>query len=186
MGDFFGEFIGAIAESVLDLIGKSKPDIMPGIEYKSEFIVKHKSSQIFAKCILSIAIIIISIICFIFTHNDTENSPLFIIFAVLGVLTLLPAIYASLYKCKIDEKTLVRCEMFKKKTYNWSDIVCVRKIETTNQHSLTIALYNKNGKLIFDCATDMGNAWYILKMAEAKGIEIREEKDLTIKQLNHL
>ncbi len=186
MGHFFCELIGAITKPFLDFIGKSKPDIMPDIECKSEFIVKHKSSQIFAKCIFSIAIMIAAMVCFIITHNDTENFQLFIMFAVLGVFTLLFAIDASLYKCKVDDKTLVCCEMFKKKTYSWNHIICVRKIETTNRHSLTIALYNESGKMIFDCNTDMKNAWYILKMAEAKNIEIREDKDLTLKQFNHL
>ncbi len=186
MGEFFGELFGAIAENFFNIVGKSEPDTMPELEYKSRFEVKFTAAQIFAKCILSIAIILVTVIGFAVTHHDGETWPLFIIIGVLGILTLLHAIYASLYKYTVDEEALVYCEAFKRKTYSWSDILCIRKVETTNQRSLTIAFYDKSGKMIFYCDTNMKNAWYLLKMSQVKCIEIREAKDLSLKQLMHL
>ena len=62
----------------------------------------------------------------------------------------------------------------------------MRVVEQTNEKSVIIALYNQTGKCVIDFNTDMENAWYIVKMAEQKEIEIKNEKDLTIKQLAHL
>ncbi len=182
MGTFFSELIGGIVEGFLDVIGKSEPNSIPDIEYKSEYVIKYKKSAIFAKCILSILIIALSVLCFIITHNDADTGPLFVIFAVLGIITLLPAIYANKYNCIVTEEKLV----FKKKFYYWNEIICIRDIVINNQHSHTIAVYYKNGKCVFDCDSNMENAWCLLKTAEKKEIEIRYEKDLTLKQISHL
>ncbi len=179
---FFGELIGGIVEGFLDAIGKSKPTTIPDIEYQSEYVIKYKKSAIFTKCIASILIIVLSSVCFVFTHNDTDTNPIFIVFAILGIITLLPAIYANNYKCKVTEEKLV----FKKKCYYWNEITCVRDIVINNQHSHTVAVYDKNGKCVFDCDSDMENSWCLLKTAEKKSIEIRYEKDLTLRQISHL
>ena len=186
MGNFVSELIGSIVEICLELCGKTKPDTIPDIEYKKEFVVKYTGVRIFIKSLVSIMLIIISAVCFAVTYGDKETGPIFLIFSVLGIVTLLPAVYAMLYKCIIDEENLICCKNFKRKKYEWRCILCIRKIATKNQHALTIALYDKSGKCIFDCDTDMENAWCIIKMADKKGIEIREEKDLSIKQINHL
>ncbi len=186
MKNFFCELILLIKKEFLDLIGRSKIDTMPDIEYKGNFVVRHKASQILAKSIPSIAILIISIVCFILTHNSEENSNIYILFIVLGAITMIPAIYASQYKCYVDEECFVFCELFKKKTFLWSDIICARKIETKGQHSLTIALYNKGRRMIFCCDTDMRNAWHILKMVEAKNIYIKEEKELSQEEFDQV
>ena len=49
-----------------------------------------------------------------------------------------------------------------------------------------MSLYQKDGKLSLDASTKFTNTWYLVKMAEDKGIEIREEKDLSLKQIKHL
>ena len=72
-----------------------------------------------------------------------------------------------------------------KKSISWGDLICVRKCETTGEKNVIIALYNKE-KCVLDVSTEMENAWYIIKMAEHKNIEVREEKDLTVKQMRHL
>jgi hypothetical protein len=32
----------------------------------------------------------------------------------------------------------------------------------------------------------MDNVWYVVKMAEAKNITVKHEKDLSLKQISHL
>ena len=73
-----------------------------------------------------------------------------------------------------------------KKIILWKDIICIRVIEKTDESEVTIALYNKDKKCVSDIGTNMENAWYIVKMAEHKNIEIRKEKDLTIRQMRYL
>ena len=51
---------------------------------------------------------------------------------------------------------------------------------------MIIAIYNEEGKCVIDVNTDMDNAWYVVKMAEVKGITIKGEKDLSLKQISHL
>lgn len=39
---------------------------------------------------------------------------------------------------------------------------------------------------VLDVSSEMQNVWYIVKIAQEKRIEIREEKNLTIKQVKRL
>ena len=63
-----------------------------------------------------------------------------------------------------------------KKSISWGDVICVRKCETTDEKSVWIVLYNTEKKRILDISTEMENAWYIVKMAEYKNIEIKKER----------
>ena len=112
---------------------------------------------------------------------------MFAVFVGLGIILFALSLFAFSFKCDIDDTKISRSFfwMFRKKT-KWQDILCVRVVEQTNEKSVIIALYNQTGKCVIDFNTDMENAWYVVKMAEQKGIEVRNEKDLTLKQLAHL
>ena len=73
-----------------------------------------------------------------------------------------------------------------RKQLQWSNVKCLRVIEKTDEKSLIIAIYDERGKCIIDLNTDMENAWYLVKMAEEKSINIYHEKDLSLKQISHL
>ena len=62
----------------------------------------------------------------------------------------------------------------------------MRVVEETNEKNVIIALYDQTSKCVIDFNTDIENVWYIVKMAERKSINIKHEKDLSIKQLLHL
>lgn len=106
-----------------------------------------------------------------------------ILFAILFALS----IYAISFKCYINDNEIVRTYLciFKNKV-KWNDIQCIRVVENTNEKHQIIALYNQNGKCILDFNTDMDNAWYLLKTSEHLSIQIKYEKDLSLKQLAHL
>ena len=53
------------------------------------------------------------------------------------------------------------------------------------REKVTICLYNTNGKLIIDFHTGMENAWYVVKMAEQKGIQIQKVRD-SLQEKMHL
>ena len=177
-------FVELILELLFGL-AKDTPDKKPEIEYVDHFIVKHPCKKTIARICATLIIVAIFSILWIFIKHETRY--LFAVFVGLGIILFALSLFAFSFKCDIDDTKISRSFfwMFRKKT-KWQDILCVRVVEQTNEKSVIIALYNQTGKCIIDFNTDMENAWYVVKMAEQKGIEVRNEKDLTLKQLAHL
>ena len=175
-------------ELVLELfwgLTKNTPDKEPEIDYIDHFIVKHPHKKTIARICTTLILIGVFLILWIFVKHETRY--LFAIFVGLGVILFALSLFAFSFKCDINDTEISRSFLwlFQKKI-KWQDILCVRVVEQTNEKSIIIALYNKTGKCVIDFNTDMENAWYVVKMAEQKEIEVRNEKDLTLKQLAHL
>ena len=135
--------------------------------------------------IASLLVAIVFGIGCLFVNLDTRI--LFFVFIVLFAFIALFSIDALSFRCFVNEQNVTASSFFMfKKSISWEDIICVRKCETTEEKSVWIVLYGKDKKRVLDISTEMENAWYIVKMAEFKNIEIREEKDLTIKQMRHI
>ena len=166
-------------------IAKDTPDKKPEIEYVDHFIVKHPRKKTIAR--ICATFIIIAVFSFLWIFIKHETRILFAVFVGFGIILFALSFYAFSFKCDIDDTKISRSffGLFQKKT-NWQDIICVRVVEQTNEKSVIIALYNQTGKCVIDFNTDMENAWYVVKMAEQKRIELKNEKDLTLKQLSHL
>ena len=177
-------FVELILELLFGL-AKDAPDKKPEIEYVDNFIVKHPRKKTIARICATLIIVALFSILWIFIKHETRY--LFAVFVGLGIILFALSLFAFSFKCDIDDTKISRSFfwMFRKKT-KWQDILCVRVVEQTNEKSVIIALYDQTGKCIIDFNTDMENAWYVVKMAEQKGIEVRNEKDLTLKQLAHL
>jgi hypothetical protein len=183
-GDRMVHFIEGILELIFGL-AKDTPESMPEIEYKNSFIVKNTNKKMIMRIIASLIVAIVFCIGCIFVDFDTRI--LFFAFIVLLAFIALFSIDALSFRCFVNEQNLTASSFFMlKKSISWGDVICVRKCETTNEKSVWIVLYGKDKKSLLDISTEMENAWYIVKMAEYKNIEIREEKDLTIKQMHHL
>ena len=180
--------MGHIFELVMELLfglAKDTPDKKPEIEYIDHFTVKHPRRKTVAR--ICATLIIVAVFSFLWIFIKHETRYLFAIFVGLGIILFALSLYAFSFKCNIDDIEISRSSFYLfKKTIKWQDILCVRVVEQTNEKSVIIALYNQAGKCVIDFNTDMENAWYIVKMAEQKEIEIKNEKDLTIKQLAHL
>ena len=177
-------FVELILELLFGL-AKGAPDKKPEIEYVDNFIVKHPRKKTIARICATLIIVTLFSILWIFIKHETRY--LFAVFVGLGIILFALSLFAFSFKCDIDDTKISRSFfwMFQKKI-KWQDILCVRVVEQTNEKSVIIALYNQTGKCVIDFNTDMENAWYVVKMAEQKGIEVRNEKDLTLKQLAHL
>ena len=177
-------FVELILELLFGL-AKDAPDKKPEIEYVDHFIVKHPRKKTIARICATLIIVAIFSILWIFIKRETRY--LFAVFVGLGIILFALSLFAFSFKCDIDDTKISRSFfwLFQKKI-KWQDILCVRVVEQTNEKSVIIALYNQTGKCVIDFNTDMENAWYVVKMAEQKGIEVRNEKDLTLKQLAHL
>ncbi len=177
-------FIELVMELLFGL-AKDTPDKKPEIEYVDHFIVKHPRKKTIARICATLIIVAVFSILWIFIKHETRY--LFAVFVGLGIILFALSLFAFSFRCDIDDTEISRSFfwLFKKKIY-WQNILCVRVVEQTNEKSVIIALYDQTGKCVIDFNTDMENAWYIVKMAEQKEIEVRNEKDLTLKQLAHL
>ena len=177
-------FIEGILELIFGL-AKDTPESMPEIEYKNSFVVKNTNKKMVMRMIASLLVAIVFGIGCLFVNLDTRI--LFFVFIVLFAFIALFSIDALSFRCFVNEQNVTASSFFMfKKSISWEDIICVRKCETTEEKSVWIVLYGKDKKRVLDISTEMENAWYIVKMAEFKNIEIREEKDLTIKQMRHI
>ena len=175
-------------EFVLELLfglAKDIPDKKPEMEYIDHFIVKHPRRKTVSRIFATLIIVVVFSFLWILIKHETRY--LFAIFVGLGIMLFALSLFAFSFKCDIDDIEISRSSfwLFQKKI-KWQDILCVRVVEQTNEKGVIIALYNQTGKCVIDFNTGMENVWYIVKMAEQKEIEIRNEKDLTLKQLAHL
>ena len=170
-------FVEMIAESLLGL-AKETPDTMPeDISYNSDFIVRHPVKKTLARTVASLIVACGFYLVWLLIDIDTRI--LYIAFAVLFV--------ALSFRCCVSEQCIKKnyWGLFGK-AMEWHRVSCVRVIEKTDEKSVIIALYDEKGKCVIDVNTDMDNAWHIVKMAEVKGITIKREKDLSLKQISHL
>ncbi len=177
-------FIELVLELLFGLV-KDTPDKKPEIDYIDHFIVKHPRRKTIARiCATLIIVGVFSLLWFFIKH---ETRYLFAIFVGLGIILFALSLFAFSFRCDINDTEILRSFfwLFKKKIY-WKNITCARVVEQTNEKTVIIALYDQTGKCIIDFNTDMENAWYIVKMAEHKNINIKNEKDLSLKQLAHL
>ena len=175
-------------ELVLELLfglAKDAPDKKPEMEYRERFTVKHPRKKTVARiCATLIWISVFSALWILIKH---ETRYLYAAFVGLGVMLLALSLLAFSFRCEVDGVELSHSSLWLfKKNVKWQDVSCVRVVEQTDEKSVIIALYDRSGKCVLDFNTDMENSWYVVKMAEQKEIEIRNEKDLSLKQIAHL
>ena len=166
---------------------KGKPDSMPEIEEKETFVVRHKRSVTVAVLAVIGAFVVGCALFFLLLQQEERW---------IGVLIGVPAFLAFWvpawlfsFRCTVTTESLRRSGFgWRKKEVLWSDVICVRVIEQTEQDSpsVTIAVYDRTRKCVIDVSAEMDNAWHIVKMAEKKEIEIRRESNLSLKQMNRL
>ena len=179
-----GHFIELCMELLFGL-SKGSPEKMPEIEYINCFVIKHPRKKALAKICVTMSLIIVFSLLWAFIKHETRY--LYAVFVGLGAVLLLLSVYAFSFQCSVDDGELLRSSfwIFKKKIL-WKDVLCVRVLEESNEKTVTIALYNMEGRWMIDFNTDMENAWYVIKMAEHKAIRIQQERDLPIDKLGRL
>ena len=96
-------------------------------------------------------------------------------------------LFLSSIRCTVSEEYLQKSYLgsFSKRV-EWKNVPCLKVVERTDNKEVIIAVYNENGKCVIDLDSEMDNAWHVVKMAEAKNIEVKYEKDLSLKQISQL
>lgn len=177
-------FIEGILEFLFSFI-KNTPQKRPAVEYRNNFIVHYNKTASIIK--LSLLLLGGSALLIVSFFMDHDTKAMFLVFFTLFLMLFFLFLFLFSVKYCITPESIRRTMLFlPEKKVLWNDITCVRTIEKTDDSNVTIALYNQEKKCVLDLSTDMENAWYIVEMAKHKNIEIREEKDLTVKQIRSL
>ena len=179
-----GYFVELVLELLFGLV-KDSPDKMPSVCYIDNFVIRHSRKKILVRICATLVSIGVFSMLWLLVKNEARY--LFVMFAVLGFILLALSVFSFSFECYVNDVVISRNILWiSKKKIQWQDIQCVRVVEQTNDKAVIIALYDQTGKCVIDFNTDMENSWYIVKMAEHKSINIKHEKDLSIKQLSHL
>ena len=179
-------FFELIAELLFGL-AKNKPDKMPDdISYNSNFIVKYPAKKTIAQIVATLVIITVFALLLIIVE-DVDTQILYVIFIILSGALLILSLIAFSFRCYVTEEHIKKnCWGLFSKHIEWDNVSCIRVVEQTDEKSVIVAIYNKDGKCVIDLNTDMDNVWYVVKMAESKSITVKHEKDLSLKQISHL
>lgn len=180
--------MGNFVELVLELLfvhAKNVPEEMPEIEYRDSFIIRYPRKKTAAKICATLILIGVFTLLWIFIKHETRF--LFAAFVGLGIILLILSMYSLSFECRVNDTEIVRSSfwIFKKKVL-WHNVSCVRVLETTNEKTVTIALYDQNGRWMIEFTTDMENAWHAVKVAERKEIKIQKERDVPISKQGRL
>ncbi len=150
------------------------PCEMPQIDYKDNFTVKHSPANILARICATLLIIIAFSVLWIVFKRETRF--LFIALAILSFFLLILTLNAFSYKCMVNEELLCFSSFGAlKKKIQWADIVCVKIVSDSGDKDAIITLCDRNGNCDIEFYGEMLNAWYIVKMAEHKGIEVQKD-----------
>ena len=126
-----------------------------------------------------------SVLGYIFVPGDAKF--LFVIFIVIFCIVLALTLFLFSIRCTVTEEYLQKSYWgsFSKRV-EWRNVPFLKVVERTDNKEVIIAVYNENGKCVIDLSSEMDNAWYVVKMAEAKNIEVKHEKNLSLKQISRL
>ena len=165
---------------------KAKPQKRPEIkEAQEEFTVHPRKKR--KNVVLSLYVFFTALFLFLSLLVDRDTAILFYVFSGLTftLFVLVLFIHSNHYDVTGDRIEQTRLFLAPKEIL-WQDVICVRIINQEDDDDILIALYRQDGSLAIDVSAKFENAWQLVKMAEDKGIEIREEKDLSLKQIKHL
>ncbi len=167
------ELIEAALEFVFSLFGVKHAE-MPEVDYKDSFIIKYSTKRLVIQtCVISLFIVAF-IVVFILMQDDTRF--LFIIFSVCLLILLIINVINLLYRCMVNEEGFKISYCGRLSRYvSWQEVLCVLIKQKNERIEVDIEVLDCNGRCIFDFSSNMQNAWYAVKMAEDKGLEVRHE-----------
>lgn len=180
--------MGHFVELVLELIfehATDNPEEMPEMDYKDSFTVRYYRRRTLVSFFLMLIWEGVFILLCVLIKDDTRG--LFVVFACIGAILLVLSVYELSFKCYVDDTKISSSKwwLFKKKV-SWQDVLCVRILEKSKEKTVAIALYSTSKRCMIDFNTDMENAWYIVKMAERKGIDVQKTRDLPLSKMGRL
>ena len=170
-----------IAELIGNITGKCEPEKMPvDLELKESFVVKPYPKNIISWNLGVIACFAVAPFAYL-----GDGVAFACVFVICGILLFVLGLLLNLGKYEFNDQKIVYTHLFfKKKTIHWDSVHYVKLFESTNDSSVSLALYSEN-KLLIDFVSPMKNFWNIQKLAEHLGYKIIVEKDPSIKNILH-
>jgi len=168
------KFLYKILEALFD-ISKEGPDECPDLEYKNSFTLKYYPKKVALKFIGSA--LLIGFFATVWFIANPNSQLIFAILIVLSVIIIILTLHSFCYRCVITEESLKRIVFFvMRKTVYWSNVSSIKKFEHQGEKAVRFEIYNKTARCVLTFNSSMENAWYIIKMAEEKGIPIKQDK----------
>ena len=159
---------------------------MPDIVYAERFTVKYPRERIMTR--ITVASVATAVFALLWLCIEGATRYLFTIFTVLSAILLLLFLFCLSFECSVTDSMIryAYCGFLFKKEILWDSVRCVRIVERNHEKDVSIILYDRCGQETVDFHSEMENAWFIVKAAEHRGIEIRKERDLSLKELRRL
>ncbi len=152
---------------------KDSPEQMPcNLEYKKSFILRLPTAEV--KRELFLALLSVTVVIFGFWLNNDTVGRIFIVPSLMLVICLLTdtsPVYVN-EEC-IDFKGFV---LGRRRKIFWRDITKLRLLENYDSAKVIAVLF-RDEKSLLSIDTDYENFWYVVKMAEQKGIQTEKHKD---------
>ncbi len=171
LDEIIGEFIGG----ALELIGKpkSKKESIPDIPYQKSFTVQFKRREILLKVILSLGCMILLVLAMALFYKEMLMILLGVAFLTLSILFF--TLDAISYRCYVTEESMQQQKFwFIRKTVKWDAVAYIRQDEDLEDNSKALfSLCNADGRPLLYFSTRAKNAWYVIRMAKAKNIDIK-------------
>ncbi len=161
---------------------KNAPDRMPKhTQFVSSFSMRHSIGWVN----FVLLAILSAILCTITYFVDNIMITLLCAGTVVGSFGIVLVEWSI--RVRVTEESVdMQYLFFLHKTVRWKDVECVRVIKQERDRLVYIVLYGSDGKSLVDVSSSISNFWLLVKMAEHLDIEIRREKNLTLRQMRHL
>ncbi len=177
MAELIGDILGMIFGGLFGRPRRGEPEARPTLAYCPRFTVKKPRGRVVGTTV--VFMIFESILCVIVAFFDRAMDILPVFLIACAAMCLVYAVVNLLWRIQVTEESLVTRRMLGRDTMLWYNLALVRVIRTVNVRTLEIVLRDKEGFDVLCVDTAYTNAWYLVRMAEEKGIEIREEMQST-------
>ncbi len=177
MAELIGEILAMIFGGLFGRPRRGEPEARPTLTLCPVFVLRKPTWRI-VKNGVAIAITgVIFGVVMAFVEGDIRMLVWFLIVTAVAL-----AVYVGVdlrRRVKVTDEALTVRRFIGTDTIPWRHIVLARVIRTVNVRTVDIALRDHMGDEVLRTDTDDPNAWYLVRMAEEKGVEIREEMQST-------
>ncbi len=173
MTELIGEILAMVFGGLLGRARRGEPEARPMLELCPVFVLRKPTWRIVKNCVwMAITGVVLGVVMAL-VEGDILLLAWFLIVTAVAL-----AVYVGVdlrRRVKVTEEALTVRRLIGTDTIPWRHIVLTRVIRTVNVRTVDIALRDHMGDEVLRTDTDDPNAWYLVRMAEEKGIEIREE-----------
>lgn len=161
-----------LMNKVIYLRPRGEPEAAPTLPYRSTFVVRKPRRRILIRYGWSLlGVMIILALAFILAPDVAMLC--FLLVALPLILGILAWAEMS-WKLMVTDESLESRGWITRKRIDWRDVTLVRVERTAGARPVDMVLCDRDGQDMLTVDSDHPEAWYLLRMAEEKGIAVRE------------